>query len=263
MCGVLGVAHEAVAAGRRRAGWTSTRSRRGWPPAASAPSSPRWARRLGALDPPHADRRPLRRARRAAARRRRLRRLLRAARRRRRPQRRAAPFARDRPRRLGRHRPAQARPAALWLRLRAVRRPGGRALLRARLALHLLHLRRAAPRRDQPRVLARRRRGGRAVGDAAGAAADPRRPRRAARRHARGRPRARRRGWPPTTGVALSSSPSWTSSAAWRAARPIRRPPPSGRSPPSPPRGGTSPPSGSTPHGRGGAIHGCPRTRRP
>ena len=35
-------------------------------------------------------------------------------------------------------------------------RPGGGALLPARLAVHVLHLRRAAPRRDQPRVLARR-----------------------------------------------------------------------------------------------------------
>ena len=45
------------------------------------------------------------------------------------------------------------------------RRSGG---LRARVAVHLLHVRRPAPRRDQPRVLAGGRRGGGAVADAAG-----------------------------------------------------------------------------------------------
>ena len=43
-------------------------------------------------------------------------------------------------------------------------RPGGRAPLPPRLALHVLHLGRAAPRRDQPRVLARRRGGRRRCG---------------------------------------------------------------------------------------------------
>ena len=79
----------------------------------------------------------------------------------------AAPFDGDRARRLDRRRPAQARPAALRLRLRAVRRSRRRPLLRARLALHVLHLARPAPRRDQPRVLARRRCGRGALGDAA------------------------------------------------------------------------------------------------
>src|ERR687890_277763 len=46
---------------------------------------------------------------------------------------------RDRARRLRRRRPAQARPAALRLRLRAVRRSRRRAPVRARLAVHLLH----------------------------------------------------------------------------------------------------------------------------
>ena len=55
-------------------------------------------------------------------------------------------------------RSAQARPAALRLRLRAVPRSRRRPLLPARLALHLLQLDRAAPRRDQPRVLAARAR---------------------------------------------------------------------------------------------------------
>ena len=48
-------------------------------------------------------------------------------------------------RRLRRHRPAQARPPALRLRRGAVRRPRRRAPVRARLAVHLLHVRRAAP----------------------------------------------------------------------------------------------------------------------
>ena len=88
---------------------------------------------------------------------------------------------------LGRDRPAQARPAALRVRLRAVRRPRRRALLRPRLPVHLLHLARPAPGRDQPRVLARGSGRRRAVDDAARAAADARGPR--ARTC---RPRARR-----------------------------------------------------------------------
>ena len=63
--------------------------------------------------------------------------------------------------------------------------------LHARLALHVLHLRRPAPGRDQPGVLARRRRGRRAVDDAARAAADARRSRAAPR----GRPLRRRSSW--------------------------------------------------------------------
>ena len=52
-------------------------------------------------------------------------------------------------RRLDRRRPAQARPAAVRLRLRAVRRPASVArLLPPRLALHVLHLTRTASRRD-------------------------------------------------------------------------------------------------------------------
>jgi glutamate/tyrosine decarboxylase-like PLP-dependent enzyme len=43
--------------------------------------------------------------------------------------------------RLYRHRPAQTRPAALWLRLRAVPRPDGGPLLQARFTIHLLQLR--------------------------------------------------------------------------------------------------------------------------
>ena len=74
-------------------------------------------------------------------------------------------------RRLGRHRPAQARPPAVRVRGRAVRRSRRRAPLRARLAVHVLHVRRAAPGRDQPRVLARRGGRRRAVADAARGAA--------------------------------------------------------------------------------------------
>ena len=83
--------------------------------------------------------------------------------------------------RLDRHRSAQARPPALRLRLRPLPRPVGRPLLQARLAVHVLQLGRAAPGRDQPRVLARRRGGRGALGDAAAAAAR-------ARRRVRGRP---------------------------------------------------------------------------
>ena len=89
---------------------------------------------------------------------------------------------RDRACRQRRRRPAQARPAALRVRRRAVPRPRRRAPLQARLALHLLHVRRPPPRRDLARVLARGRLRGRAVADAALARpeADPggRRPRR-------------------------------------------------------------------------------------
>ena len=79
------------------------------------------------------------------------------------------------PGRFDRHRSAQARPATLRLRLRAVSRSRGRRPLPPRLAVHLFQLEGAAPRRDQPRVLAARRRGGRALGDAAPAAARARR----------------------------------------------------------------------------------------
>ena len=52
------------------------------------------------------------------------------------------------------------------------RDPAGRPALPARLAVHLLHLRRAAPGRDQPGVLAGRRGGRRAVAHLPAAAAD-------------------------------------------------------------------------------------------
>ena len=77
--------------------------------------------------------------------------------------------------RLDRRRPAQARPAALRLRRRAVRRSRRRPDLQARVAVHVLHLRRAAPRRDQPGVLAGGRRGRRTLADAAGVPAALRR----------------------------------------------------------------------------------------
>ena len=51
------------------------------------------------------------------------------------------------------------------------RDPGGGAVLQARFAVHVLHLEAIASGRDQPGVLARRRSGGGAVGDAAAAAA--------------------------------------------------------------------------------------------
>ena len=62
------------------------------------------------------------------------------------------------------------------------RDPVGGALLPARLAVHVLHLRRAPPRRDQPRVLARRGGRRRAVADLRGV------PARGARRGPRGGP---------------------------------------------------------------------------
>ena len=92
--------------------------------------------------------------------------------------------------------------------------PGVGPALRARLAVHVLHLGRPAPGRDQPRVLARRRGGRRAVDDAARAPADARRA-----SAATSPPRARRRG---RLAAALggrparrarASSPSSTSSA--------------------------------------------------
>ena len=79
----------------------------------------------------------------------------------------------DRRGRFGRDRPAQARAPTLRLRGRAVRRSHRRAPLRARVAVHLLHLGRAAPGGDQPRVLTRRRGGRGTLVDA------PRRPARA------------------------------------------------------------------------------------
>ena len=81
----------------------------------------------------------------------------------------------DRRRGQRRRRPAQARAAAVRVRRDPVPRPGRRPAVQARLALHVLHLRRAAPGRDLARVLAGGRRGGRAVADApvAGPGADP------------------------------------------------------------------------------------------
>ena len=88
----------------------------------------------------------------------------------------------DRAVRLGRGRSPQARPSALRVRRGALRRSRGAAGLSPRLAVHLLHRGRPAPRRDQPGVLARGRGGRGAVADAAGAAAGARRgPRRGAR----------------------------------------------------------------------------------
>src|SRR5439155_7438665 len=68
---------------------------------------------------------------------------------------------------LDRHRPAQARAAALRVRLRAVPRSHGGPVLQARLALYVLLLTRAASGRDQPGVLPTGRRGRGAVGHAA------------------------------------------------------------------------------------------------
>ena len=83
----------------------------------------------------------------------------------------AAGLRGHRPGRLDRRRSAQARVAALRLRLRSLSRPGGGALLQARLAVHLLHLKAIAPGRDQPGVLAGRSLGGGLVGHAAAFAA--------------------------------------------------------------------------------------------
>ena len=120
---------------------------------------------LGAVDRDRRGARAARAPRRADPRRRGLRRLLRAARRR------ARRAARDRVGGLGGDRPAQAWPSAIRMRRRVVRRSGGRASVCARLAVHVLHVRRAAPGRDQPRVLARRCGRRRAVADAARGAA--------------------------------------------------------------------------------------------
>ena len=102
--------------------------------------------------------------------------------------------------------------------------PAVAARLSPRLALHLLHRGRAAPRRDQPRVLARRRGGRRAVADAPGAAA---RARRGPGRGARGRaPRGARLGAAPEdapTSSRCTSSPSSTSSPTCRARARCRR----------------------------------------
>src|SRR2546430_2112993 len=48
--------------------------------------------------------------------------------------------------RFDRHRSAQARPATLRLRLRPLPRSGGWTSLQARFAVHILHIRRTAPR---------------------------------------------------------------------------------------------------------------------
>ena len=94
-------------------------------------------------------------------------------------------LARHRRLRLGRGRPAQARAPALRVRRGPVRRPGRGPVLPARLPVHLLHLRRPAPRRDQPGVLPGGRIGGGALADPAAAAAHP------------GRARPGAGGWPP------------------------------------------------------------------
>ena len=61
--------------------------------------------------------------------------------------------------------------AAVWMRLRAVSRSGGGAVLQARFAVYVLHVEGAASWRDQPGVLACGSGGGSAVGDAEAAAA--------------------------------------------------------------------------------------------
>src|SRR5262249_53129763 len=66
-----------------------------------------------------------------------------------------------------RDRSAQARPPALWLRMRAVSRSDRGPLLPPRLAVHLLQLAGAPPGGNQPRVLARGRGGGGRLGHAA------------------------------------------------------------------------------------------------
>ena len=131
---------------------------------------------------------------------------------------------RDRRRRQRRRRPAQARPAALRLRRGAVPRPGRRAPLQARLALHLLHLRRPAPGRDLARVLTRGRGRRGAVADAALARpqADP--GGRRARRPRLGGAAARVRRAAPARRARCS-----TSSATTRAAARCRRSTPPAR----------------------------------
>ena len=68
-------------------------------------------------------------------------------------------------------RSAQARAAAVRMRMRAVSRSGGGAVLQARFAVYVLHVEGVASWRDQPGVLARGSGGGGAVGDAEAAAA--------------------------------------------------------------------------------------------
>src|SRR6202050_5135132 len=75
------------------------------------------------------------------------------------------------------------------MRRGAVPRPRRGPLLPARLAVHVLHVGRAAPRRDQPGVLAGRGGGGRAVADVPAPAAHTGRARPGAGRRAPGRPR--------------------------------------------------------------------------
>ena len=101
----------------------------------------------------------------------------------------AAPLRRDRRRGLRRHRPPQARPAALRLRRGHLPRPRRSRPLPARLPIHLLHLRRPPPRRDLPRVLPRRRRRGRPLAHPEDLAAHARRPRRGAPTRTPRRPR--------------------------------------------------------------------------
>ena len=146
MCELLGVTGTAVATRRRgahrprrRGGRVRARRRRDRRAdhRLDRPGSHR-SRRRGA--------RAARALRRAPARRRRLRRLLHAAGPRRRPARRARAVRGDRAVRLRRRRSAQARPAALRLRRGALRRPRGRARLSPRLAVHVLHRGRPAPR---------------------------------------------------------------------------------------------------------------------
>jgi hypothetical protein len=78
----------------------------------------------------------------------------------------------DGPGGFDRHRSAQARAAALRLRLRAVPRSGGRAVLQARFAVYVLHIKAVASGRDQPGVLSRGRCGDGFVGHAAAFAAE-------------------------------------------------------------------------------------------
>ena len=160
---------------------------------------------LGAVDADRPGARAARAPRRADPRRRGLRRLLRAA------PRRARRAARDRVGGLGGDRPAQAWPSAIRMRRRVVRRSGGRASVCARLAVHVLHVRRAAPGRDQPRVLARRGGGRRPVADAARGAARAGPRRRPPRRGGLRRPRCASR-----RSCGCTSSPSSTSSPTCR-----------------------------------------------
>ena len=218
MCGVLGVEHEPVAR-TRAGGWTLKR----WRQAARRRRRHRGGHRghhlAGRAGRRRRDRGPVRRARRAHARGHRLRRLLRAAGRRRGARRGRGPLRRDRPRRLGGDRPAQARPPALRLRLRAVRRPRRRAGCTRTTRRTRTSPRRTCTWRDQPGVLARGRGGRRAVGHAARAAADARGPRRRAGRLPRRGAGAGGAAAPPTSAWSWWPSPSWTSSACALRAR--------------------------------------------